>query len=828
MIYSKYTQNGLFLFLLITIFNCLLNQNFIIAQTETGPDWIIKKLFESGAYVVPSYSLTSEYDSLKKYDNLKGMFYDGLPYHGKLTKVFCWYGIPENYRPGEQLPAAVLVHGGGMNANPDWVKQWTDRGYAAISMALEGQLPGTRDTEKYPLLPNYPTHEFSGPYRNGFFLDIDSEKLEDQWFFHAVTDVILAHNLIRSFKEIDSSKTGITGISWGGIITCVIAGIDHRYKFAIPVYGCGYLHESPLYKKQLQNLSESGKQFYLANWEPSLYIHNQSIPMLYVNGTNDCHFTMNSYIKSFNSSPNEKYLRIEHNMPHGGRPGWTPEEIYFFAGYICLEEIQPIKITHQIIHEDGTVYFHYQGSICQAKLYYTTDTADWNCNNYEWIEKEALVNTDEHFIVGSIPPGTQYYFVNGITDEGYFYSAPMEKVKISIEKPDTTHTSVLNIPVNSFRNWTSYCNDRIEVFDPYGVSIHPPGYPEFRWDHVPVCIHFGKRSALTDEELRFVASHSDLVCLEKGHGLETYGSTEKGIEHDAIKLKTLNPKMKVIFYWNTFLDYPLYEAHEVYDSHPEWWLKTMDGSLDLKQGITRRYDLSNPEVRDWWTDVAKKGVVEGSCDGVFMDAFPQIAARANIKLWGQAKYDSIQYGLITLINLTRQKLGEDKILLFNGIRNTKDAHEGMEYLEYTDAAMIEHFGYFFSSAKEQMAEDIDCMIRAGKMGKIIVMKCWPGFAWIDEDLMKLPYNTLLSRARENITFPLACFLVAMQPYSYLCYSWGYRDIHGSLDWYPEFDKPLGKPKGDAIKNGWQYNREFEHCKVWLDLETKEARIEWEE
>ena len=47
-----------------------------------------------------------------------------------------------------------------------------------------------------------------------------------------------------------------------------------------------------------------------------------------------------------------------------------------------------------------------------------------------------------------------------------------------------------------------------------------------------------------------------------------------------------------------------------------------------------------------------------------------------------------------------------------------------------------------------------------------------------------------------------------------------------FDWYPEFDKPLGPPLGDAIRNGWTYQREFEHASVFVDLENKTAKIDW--
>jgi hypothetical protein len=50
----------------------------------------------------------------------------------------------------------------------------------------------------------------------------------------------------------------------------------------------------------------------------------------------------------------------------------------------------------------------------------------------------------------------------------------------------------------------------------------------FRWDRIPLYIHFGKRGAdLTDGEIDFLAAHSRLIALEKGHGAAAHGSTGK-------------------------------------------------------------------------------------------------------------------------------------------------------------------------------------------------------------------------------------------------------------------------------------------------------------
>jgi acetyl esterase/lipase len=351
--------------------------------------------------------------------------------------------------------------------------------------------------------------------------------------------------------------------------------------------------------------------------------------------------------------------------------------------------------------------------------------------------------------------------------------------------------------------------------------------PKFSWDKVPVAFHFGKSDALmTEEEARFVASRSNFICLEKGHAVEQFGDTETGIEQEALQLKKLNPDMKVIFYWNTLLDYNMFKAHEEYQKHPEWWLKTKGGDLDLKNGSLKRYDLSNPEVRHWWTEVVRKAVVEGSSDGVFMDAFPQITHERNIDLWGQEKFDAIQQGLKDLIKETRRKIGPDKLIVYNGIRSTPTWQAGYDFPDHTDAVMIEHFGHFQSGSKECMLKDIQEMEQAGKNGRIVVFKGWPGFAWIDRQAMRMPLETKRKLAQENITFPLAAFLVGAQKNAYFIYNWGYRMQLGCLEWYPEFDKPLGEPLGDMVRDGWTLSRKFKHASVKVNLETREAEIQW--
>ena len=72
---------------------------------------------------------------------------------------------------------------------------------------------------------------------------------------------------------------------------------------------------------------------------------------------------------------------------------------------------------------------------------------------------------------------------------------------------------------------------------------------------------------------------------------------------------------------------------------------------------------------------------------------------------------------------------------------------------------------------------------------------------------------------------LAAFLVVMGEYSY----WGMGSgwTTGSFPWYPEYDRPLGKPLGIAQSLGpGKYFRAFEHLNVSLDTTLKTAKILW--
>jgi hypothetical protein len=338
-----------------------------------------------------------------------------------------------------------------------------------------------------------------------------------------------------------------------------------------------------------------------------------------------------------------------------------------------------------------------------------------------------------------------------------------------------------------------------------------------------VYAHLGKSEGdFTSDELDFLAANSNFICIEKGQAVKTRGCTEEGIYEAARQLKRRNPKVRVLFYWNAFINYPLYRALDRFK--PEWTLKDQKGKEALNHFRLSRPDLSLPEVREWWSDVAAEAMQAAPLDGIFADALPQVLTAALPRQIGEEKTQAVIAGAKEMLSLTRRKIGADKIVLANGLRAT----EGRQILDWDGitGVMIEHFGHFWSRSTGDMKADLESLALTEAKGKFAVLKGWPGFSWLDTEKIKRPYAELLRESRDHITFPLACFLVGAQPRSWFCYSWGYRSTDGMLDAYPEFQKPLGLPKADTTWNGFTATREFAHASVSVDLAAKQARIDW--
>jgi len=309
---------------------------------------------------------------LKQDSVVASLFYSSVALNGKPTQVFAYYSDPDHIAgsppSGKKFPAVVLVHGGGGKAFQQWVALWAKSGYAAIAMDLAGKDGNGKQIEE------------GGPDQSNEnkIMHFTSADVRKSWSYHAVSSVILAHSLLRVFPAVRQHETFITGISWGGYLTCIVAGLDNRFKGAVPVYGCGFLGESDIFKNQLARLEPSEQKSWLDYYDPSVYLPFASMPVLFINGNKDKHYNVVPYHKTYQLVPaGQRYLCIKPNMKHGHPPGWEPVEIKCFFDQLRNDGPSMPKVLKQN-ETDSTIGFWTTGNVVEATFYFSNQTSALN------------------------------------------------------------------------------------------------------------------------------------------------------------------------------------------------------------------------------------------------------------------------------------------------------------------------------------------------------------------------------------------------------------------------------------------------------------------
>jgi dienelactone hydrolase len=353
--------------------------------------------------------------------------YAGEKYQGHETEVFAFYASPSTLglaKPGAKFPGVVCIHGGGGTAFAEWVHLWAKRGYAAIAMDLNGSRPPeptygpdgmpkshAHDQKTRTRLPNGgPPHGHAEK-----FDCVNTPDTSDDWPFHAAASVMRAHSLLRSFPEVDAEHTAVTGISWGGYTTCLVASLDDRFKAAVPVYGCGFLHEGEsVQKPSIDKLDSQHRALWVKEYDPGSLLPRCRVPIFFVNGTNDVHYVLDSYMKSYAVVPGEKQMRIQVKMPHGHPPGWAPQEIGLFIDSKCRGGAA-LPVPGKPVVKGDQVIVSYTSAmpLKAAKLNYTTETG--LRSNRKWTTVPATISGNT--ITAPQPPAEANSWFITIFDE---------------------------------------------------------------------------------------------------------------------------------------------------------------------------------------------------------------------------------------------------------------------------------------------------------------------------------------------------------------------------------------------------------------------------
>jgi len=352
-------------------------------------------------------------------------------------------------------------------------------------------------------------------------------------------------------------------------------------------------------------------------------------------------------------------------------------------------------------------------------------------------------------------------------------------------------------------------------------------FPAYSWDKIPLYMHGRKATAFTTNELNYLAEFP-LITLEKTTGSTTYLSTEDGSIAAAKAIKAINPNAKILYYRNVIVHYDTYNVNASLETITEPYLKNKyNGSVLNLVGTSPGYDLTNPLVRKWWVEHCVTMSQKPEIDGIFVDGNVKVLTDSYLLYeLGQTKKNQLVTGYEIMMDSLRTKMNSDKIRFANLIRATlPDA--GISYMNYFDGTYLENF----TGDKNYYAKGIAAAQSVARSGKIVA------FTFDLDAVLTNPmpvdqngYVILTTDLQNKFNFLLAVYLICAEQYSYFLMHDGYNiNLGVSALWlqkFAEYDKPLGAPTGQAIKNGYVYTRKFQNVDVTLNLNTMTGVINW--
>jgi len=363
-------------------------KNNPVRQDPAAEVWPLQELLKS-----PQVFGAEDY-AAPQVDEVRALLYESLPYQGKPVKIFAYYGVPKGAPPPGGWPAIVIAHGGGGTAYAKYVKMWNSRGYAAIAMDLYGKVPapGVHPTERQAINDGFPD-----PY------GAPAKTPAEEWSYHVVSAIILAQSLLRSFPEINPEKIGLVGTSWGGIHSCIAAGLDPRFKVVVAIYGCGFLSDGDA------SISFHRKfKGRMPWWDPSEFLPNARMPFFWIGGTNDADFSPDMRQKSIDLTSETVATSLVVGLGHSD-DGQAYSLVAPMVDSVLRKEFKFPRLGQPHI-EESRVWIKYDAGqpLKRADLCYTTGHED----RAKRVWQTAPAKVGHGVISASVPKDASALFFN--------------------------------------------------------------------------------------------------------------------------------------------------------------------------------------------------------------------------------------------------------------------------------------------------------------------------------------------------------------------------------------------------------------------------------
>lgn len=227
-------------------------------------------------------------------------------------RVYCAVARPVAAASATRVPVILVFHGGGGHASIALALATARRhpGMAAVAMDYNGQhMPGTagRVTEWKTVTPEMRERR----------LDLVPD-LRRWPMYHYVMAARRTIDWIETQPWADATRVGAVGISYGGWVALLLAGVDARVicvTTAVSAGGAGFTAGRAA--QQLRWEPASQRPLWLANYEPMAYAARTRAAVFFQLATNDLFFWLNGAERHLAALPGPKGWMLRPNSNHG-------------------------------------------------------------------------------------------------------------------------------------------------------------------------------------------------------------------------------------------------------------------------------------------------------------------------------------------------------------------------------------------------------------------------------------------------------------------------------------------------------------------------------
>jgi dienelactone hydrolase len=372
------------------------------------------------------------------------------------SEIFAVIATPKT--PGKH-PGMLVLHGGGGSAEADKAMAWAQRGYVAVAP----DLPGIADPKR---LIETKGRWSSLKYGEGRW--VANPDASASVLFDAVLSAMKSLYLLRSQPDVDTSRIGVVGISWGGYMTtmvCGLAGDQVRAGFA--VYGCGFYELTAQRDTTLAKMPAEDRRCWLRQLDAGRRAPGIKAAFFTAGAANDFFFWPRAVQATLDAIPGEKNHLYAANANHkvplpggtlfpktpampfkatpgqpfptpsGSKANWLAMEVPFFDYY--LKGIgQPLpKVNVQPSNDPLLARFSITNPRPLAKVEIYWSKASSDVRKRQWLALPAT-KTDDNLYEAKLPAETADWFAVASDDRPVTVSSDLIQVVARADKSPLT------------------------------------------------------------------------------------------------------------------------------------------------------------------------------------------------------------------------------------------------------------------------------------------------------------------------------------------------------------------------------------------------------